>query len=122
MSADPVPQSIVLPWPPSVNHYYTVARGRKILGAKGREYREEIAAQAKRELWPVFSPVYGLIVDIEAWMPDRRKRDLDNVLKATLDALTHAQLWLDDSQVVDLRIHKAPALGGMLKITVREAQ
>lgn len=117
---DCTPLSFTLPYPPSNNNYYAVVRGRKVLSKKGREYRDEIAAQAKRELWPMFSKVYGLAVDIEAWMPDRRRRDLDNVLKATLDALTHASLWADDSQVDDLRIYRAPQLGGMLKITVRE--
>ena len=33
-----------------------------------------------------------------------------------LDALTHAGLWLDDSQVADLRIRRAPTIGGMVKV------
>ncbi|NBW22487.1 MAG: RusA family crossover junction endodeoxyribonuclease, partial [Caulobacteraceae bacterium] len=36
-------------------------------------------------------------VVIEAFPPDRRKRDLDNILKSLLDALTHAGVWEDDS-------------------------
>ena len=38
---------------------------------------------------------------IEAWMPDKRVRDLDNLLKAPLDALTRAGFWVDDSQIAD---------------------
>ena len=46
------------------------------------------------------------------------RRDLDNLLKGLLDALTHAGLWLDDSQVADLRIRRAPTIGGMVKVRV----
>lgn len=109
---------IVLPWPPSNNTYYAVVRGRKVLSAKGRQYREAVAQQARDELWPAYAQ--SVAVEIEAWMPDRRRRDLDNILKAALDALTHAQVWIDDSQVDDLRIYRAPQLGGMLKVTIKE--
>jgi crossover junction endodeoxyribonuclease RusA len=54
-------------------------------------------------------------------MPDKRRRDLDNILKALLDGLTHSGVWGDDSQVVDLRIVKAPTLGGMVKVNISEA-
>ncbi|MEY4713325.1 MAG: hypothetical protein RIS88_2775 [Pseudomonadota bacterium] len=60
-------------------------------------------------------------------MPDRRRRDLDNTLKATQDAMTHAGIWDDDSQIDDLRIvRKRDAagrlqLGGMLVIRLEAA-
>jgi crossover junction endodeoxyribonuclease RusA len=47
-------------------------------------------------------------VTIDAYPPDRRRRDLDNVLKAALDALTHCGIWADDSQVAELRIRRMP--------------
>ena len=37
---------------------------------------------------------------------DKRKRDLDNLAKAVMDALNGAA-WLDDSQIVDLHIRKS---------------
>lgn len=45
-----------------------------------------------------------LCVSILLYPPDRRVRDLDNYFKALLDALTHTNLWLDDSQIDELRI------------------
>jgi Holliday junction resolvase RusA-like endonuclease len=37
-----------------------------------------------------------------------------------LDGCTHAGVWEDDSNIVDLRIYWAEHIGGMLKIKVRE--
>lgn len=42
----------------------------------------------------------GVAVSVTLHAPDKRRRDLDNFGgKALLDALTHAGVWLDDSQV-----------------------
>jgi hypothetical protein len=49
---------------------------------------------------PIAGPV---IVDIRLYRP-RRIGDIDGPLKPLLDALTHAGLWLDDSQVEQLRV------------------
>ena len=63
-----------------------------------------------------------MCVVIEAWRPDYRRRDLDNLLKATLDGLAHAGVYDDDSQIVDLRIYWAPDIGGMPKIKIEEVE
>jgi len=39
-------------------------------------------------------------------MPDRRKRDLDNLLKCPLDALHHAKIICDDSQIDKITISR----------------
>ena len=110
--------SLTLPWPPSVNRYYRNVAGVTKISAEGRAYRQAMVNMlAESHSAP---PMAGAVsVDIEAFMPDRRRRDLDNLLKGLLDALTHAGLWLDDSQIVDLRIRKAPVIGGMVKVEVR---
>ena len=43
-------------------------------------------------------------VCIEVGFPDRRRRDVHNCHAAVLDAL-EGVVWMDDKQVVDLRIH-----------------
>ena len=45
-----------------------------------------------------------MIVDL--YQKDRRLRDYDNPLKALNDALTKAELWLDDSQVNECLVRK----------------
>jgi len=109
---------MVLPWPPSVNHYWRNVGGKTLISAKGREYRDAVRILAIDESWPIHADK-RLAVTIEAWVPDKRRRDLDNMLKAALDALTHAGVWEDDSQIDDLRIVRMP-VGGMLKIEAIE--
>jgi crossover junction endodeoxyribonuclease RusA len=110
---------LTLPWPPSVNTYWRNFDGRMIISAKGREYRETVGDQMI--LQKAIKHFTGrLCVEIEAWRPDKRRRDLDNLLKATLDALAHAGVYEDDSQIVDLRIYWSEDIGGMLKIKIKE--
>jgi crossover junction endodeoxyribonuclease RusA len=111
--------SITLPFPPSTNTYWRhptkgKLAGRHLISEKGREYR-----LAVQRLVGQRAPLSGrLAVSIEAYMPDRRRRDLDNLLKGLLDALTHAGVWVDDNQVDDLRIYRAPIIGGMVKVHI----
>ena len=105
------------PWPPSVNRYYRNVSGVTKISAEGRAYRAAVvnllAEHARCRRWPGW-----WWVDIERTCRTARRRDLDNLLKGLLDALTHAGLWLDDSQVADLRIRRAPTIGGMVKVEV----
>ena len=114
---------LVLPFPPSVNTYWRhpstgKLAGRHLISEKGRAYREAVRAHvAEGKSRQIHCPV---AVDIEAFMPDRRRRDLDNLLKSLLDSLTHAGVWQDDDQVHDLRIRRAATLGGMVKVRIEE--
>jgi len=112
---------ITLPWPPSVNTYWRNFDGRMIISARGRDYRETVGDQMT--LQKMMKHFKGqLKVEIEAFRPDKRRRDLDNLLKATLDGLAHAGVYEDDSQIVDLRIYWAKDIGGMLKIKIEEIE
>jgi crossover junction endodeoxyribonuclease RusA len=63
-----------------------------------------------------------LAVHITACPPDNRRRDLDNLLKATLDAMQHAGLYDDDSQIDSLKITRGPVeKPGCLRITLEVA-
>lgn len=114
---------LVLPYPPSVNSYWRhptrgALAGRHLISEKGRQYRQALEALAAEHRWPKLGSA-RLQVHIEAWMPDKRRRDLDNVLKAALDGLAHAGLFDDDSQIDRLSIERAPLVGGMLKVSVQ---
>lgn len=116
-----------LPWPPSVNHYWRTPRtgplrGRTLISEAGRLYRAAVAA-AVLEQRAALRLSDRLAVDIQVFEPDRRSRDIDNLLKAVLDSLTHAGVWDDDGQIDDLRIWRhRDTRGGMLRITIHKAQ
>jgi crossover junction endodeoxyribonuclease RusA len=109
-----------LPWPPSVNHYWrnTINQGRQLvlISAEGRKYRLRVLSEILMQSVPRNGMAGSLNVDIAAFPPDKRRRDLDNILKSTLDALVHAGVIADDSFIDCLRVKRMPkeALGKIL--------
>lgn len=120
---------LTLPYPPSVNHYWIERavktktgkfRVMKCIGAKGKAFREAVA-----EIVPEMESFKedNLLVTLEVYVPDKRKRDLDNVLKATLDALEHAGVYEDDSQIQHLiAVKHEKVAGGKLIVTIQEEE
>lgn len=99
----------VLPFPPTVNTYWRTWNGRMLISEKGRKYRKDVKALCSG--MPQFKGPVRFEVIVLA--PDKRRRDLDNLLKAILDSIQHAGVLEDDSQVNDLRIRWGePRKGG----------
>lgn len=99
---------LILPYPPSVNHIYQRTRAGGVYLAPGyRRYLIEASAsargQAREQGVPMFTTPVS--VDMIVTPPARkRRRDLDNLIKATFDALTKAGVWADDSLVIQLTL------------------
>jgi len=118
---------LTLPYPPSVNHYWLNSVGRSKRGKpcvhtriseRGRRYTQAVEA-----LTAGVEPIDGEVsVTLLVWMPDRKKRDLDNLLKCVLDSLTKAGVWGDDSQVDELRIVRKGITSPYGKVIVRIKQ
>ena len=74
-----------------------------VLTDRAKAFRKEIlkAVGALRNLRELRrEPMSGPIeVFMTFYPPDRRKHDLDNLTKGVWDAMTHAGVWEDDSQV-----------------------
>ena len=116
---------LTLPWPPTANQYYRhVSKGplvgRVLLSETGRAYRKAVdavvrQAKARKAL------AVPLEVRIAAYPPDRRKRDLDNLLKAALDALQASGVYLNDSQIDCLSIYRCEKVaGGQLEVAIEQ--
>ena len=111
--------TLELPYPPSVNHYWRHFRGRTLISRGGRAFRDAVcAALAAAQVRPLAG---HLAVAVEVYPPDRRRRDIDNVQKALLDALEHGGAFRDDSQVVWLLTERAKVVPGG-KTVVRIAE
>jgi len=94
-----------LPWPPSMNNYWRHVGHKTMLSAAGRIYRHAVAG-AVLEQRAARHFAGRLSVIVQAYPPDRRRRDLDNMLKAVLDALEAAGVYEDDSQIDELLIRR----------------
>ncbi len=121
-----LPVTITAPYPPSLNTLYATVNGRRILSKKGKDYKEEIGWIIRRDL-PNFQIVptpTKLFSIIDAYLPDRRIRDINNVTKIVYDSLTMI-IYEDDVQV-HTELHRKHPVGsdgsyldrGSLAITI----
>lgn len=113
---------ILLPYPISGNRYWRSFRGRMVVSAEARAYKEHAAWVAMAAGWRVL----GCDVAVEYILHPKMTKggkasktrcDLDNVLKVIGDAM-NGVAWIDDKQVVAIsaRIGAAMKDGGLTVI------
>ena len=113
--------TLQLPYPPSINHYWRRVGQRTLLSREGRTFRKNVCALLGGG-GPRKPPSGGRIaLAMDAFPPDRRRRDLDNIAKPVLDALQHGGVYADDSQI-DLLLtrRRDVAAGGRLEVWIDE--
>ncbi|MFU0912838.1 RusA family crossover junction endodeoxyribonuclease [Kluyvera intermedia] len=120
---------LVLPFPPSVNTYWRAPnsgplKGRHLISQKGRAFQSAACAAIIEQLRKLPKPSAELAaVEITLYPPDQRCRDIDNYNKALFDALTHAGVWEDDSQVKRMLVEWGPVVPkGKVEITINRYQ
>src|SRR5258706_1074719 len=95
--------------------------GRTMLSREGRAYRKAVNDQVTLQRVLRHHLTGKLLIEIVARPPNRRARDLDNLLKGVLDALQHAAVITDDSDIDDLRIRRGLVFrGGELDVRIDE--
>ncbi|MGB9619088.1 MAG: RusA family crossover junction endodeoxyribonuclease, partial [Armatimonadota bacterium] len=111
-----------LPYPPSVNRYWRRVGNRTVLSREARRFRARV-----KDAWFVQKFVHRREalgdVPVEVKMivkpPDKRRRDLDNVIKAVLDGIESAGVIADDWQVRRLELEFGDCVdGGAVLITI----
>jgi len=117
---------LVLPWPPSANRYWRSFRGRMIVSKEAKDYIKLV-----NSLYPEFgeSTVYrteemlhgSIAAEFNFYPPDRRKRDLDNLLKISIDSMMKTGLFKDDSQIDELYVRRREVVkDGCLEVSIFE--
>ena len=117
---------ITLPWPPTVNTYWRhapIRYGRGVvvyISKAGRAYRKTVGKMVlEQDAYKILTCRLSCL--ILASPPDARKRDLDNILKALLDAMEHAGVYENDEQIDDLHVLRAPPMkGGQVVVCLEE--
>ena len=112
---------MVLPLPPSVNGYWTKKVHKKFgqkkstvhveLSDKARKFRANVIAQVA-QLGRISTYKGRVKAELIVSARDKGKIDLDNFCKGTFDALTHARVWGDDSQVDELVVKRGEIVKG----------
>ena len=109
--------SLVLPYPPSCNHYWGQSGNRRFIGKKGVQFRKDVI-EAVVSAYAI-SLEGRLGVHVSLYPPDKRKRDIDNSMKSLLDACEHAGCYENDSQIDELHIiRKEVVKGGLCEIVI----
>ena len=112
---------LTLPYPPSVNHYWRRVGLHTLISREGRTFCRNVCALLGGG--GMRKPPSGgrIALAMDAFPPDHRRRDLDNIQKPVLDALEHAGVYADDSQIDLLVTRRREAVpDGRLLVTVDE--
>lgn len=104
---------LVLPLPPSINHQYATANGRRVLSADARAFKRDVRKLIDRALLTnrVSSATERALkksligVYFTFYFTTPKRRDLDGGLKIALDAICEP-LGIDDRAVVDIHLIK----------------
>ena len=81
------------------------ARGVWYTPNRTRRYEEKVAWCARST--GLSAPLTGEVkLEIHLWLPDRRRRDIDNIAKSIADGL-NGIAWDDDHQVTQLVVSRA---------------
>ena len=103
---------LFLPFPPSINSYYVKTRNGVFISASGKAYHKRVLEDIKEQCGPAFLPITSNVhLSVVLFMPDKRKRDLDNYMKPLLDSLTRCAFYRDDRQVDQLFVYRGRGRG-----------
>jgi len=100
-----------LPYPPTVNTYWRANGHRRYISPAGVKFTQEVSLIVKTQKPKPFGD-RKIGINIVIHPRSKRKFDLDNTLKAILDALMKAGMYDDDSQIDIIVIERGEACNG----------
>lgn len=110
--------NLFLPYPPSVNTYWGFKGSQRFLTANARKFKAKVLEAFVLSEHKGFE-AHRVSLTIHLYPPDKRVRDIDNIAKPLLDALTQAGVFNDDGQVDRLLIvRKEQQKGGGCRVVI----
>ena len=108
-----------LDYPPSVNSYWQRNRNGSVrVSAKGVKYKHTVKMMLHGRDKLTGRLKGRFVVNV----PDRRRRDLDNTLKAILDSM-QGNVFLDDEQFDEITIVRGEVIkGGRIDVELYEIE
>ena len=100
-----------LPYPPTVNTYWRANGHRRYISPAGVAFTKEVSVIVKNQKPKTFGDKQ-VAVSVMIHPRSKRKFDLDNTLKAILDALMKAGMYDDDSQIEYIEIARGEHIDG----------
>lgn len=112
-----------IPWPPSTNHAFPMGSdGKRHLGKDGRVFRKAVGENVLIQRVPRHQLSGRLRVELSLQAPNDRSYDIDNRVKATLDALEKNGVIADDSAIDVLLVLRAAPYppAGQVHVEIQE--
>lgn len=111
-----------LPFPPGVNNLFATVGRRRIRTRRYEAWLAGAGAALMEQRPPKVRGPFRLT--ITAVRPDRRRRDLDGIVKAPLDLLVKHQVVEDDSLATSILLMwsaSEPVKGGAISLVIEAA-
>lgn len=114
--------SISMPWPPSTNSIWRNVGSKTVLSKTARAYRNKARGELLAQGMANKKLSGRVAMRVTLYPGDNRAFDIDNKLKALLDALTYSKVWLDDGQVDQILVmrSKERRKGGEAVVEIQE--
>lgn len=103
--------NLTLNYPPSVNTYWGFHGHRRYLTKKANDFKAHVSEKVIESCAPKLGKA-RIELTITLCPPDKRTRDLDNVLKCLIDAICQAGVFDDDEQVDVLMVQRGEITKG----------
>ena len=111
-----------LPFPPSINSYYTKTRNGVYLSKRGRSFQASGILLIREQLGDHPQIDFPIHLSIILYPPTKIARDLDNYIKPIQDCIQNSGLLYNDCLVNQLEVFRgAITLKGSCFIRIREA-
>lgn len=100
---------LTLPYPPTINHYLKRSGSKTYLSAQARGFRCRVKIAWMEAGRPSFEKGSCLKLELYIYHPDKRRRDISNLIKITEDAM-QGYLFDDDYNIFELHVYRMPEL------------